>query len=124
MLEQDVHHALLSGDPQDQLVIAYNLIIDNKRISDETAKLHIRDFYFASDISVSQLFPYNSIACIFIILRIIARTKFTTWFQYLPQQILSVQAVQLQIFEFRFHARAHLHQGMAISDVVHTFISM
>jgi len=27
--------ALLAGDPQDQLVIAYNLVIDNKRIADE-----------------------------------------------------------------------------------------
>ncbi len=31
-----------------QLVIAYNLVIDNKRIADETAKLQIRDFYLAS----------------------------------------------------------------------------
>jgi 5'-AMP-activated protein kinase catalytic alpha subunit len=46
--EQDVHCALLSGDPQDQLVIAYNLVIDNRRIADETAKLQIRDFYLAS----------------------------------------------------------------------------
>jgi len=46
--EQDVHCALLSGDAQDQLVIAYNLVIDNRRIADETAKLQIRDFYLAS----------------------------------------------------------------------------
>lgn len=46
--EHEVHYALLSGDPQDQLVIAYNLVIDNKRIADETAKLAIRDFYLAS----------------------------------------------------------------------------
>jgi len=46
--EQDVHCALLSGDPQDQLVIAYNLVIDNRRIADETAKLQIHDFYLAS----------------------------------------------------------------------------
>lgn len=46
--EQDVHCALLSGDPQDQLVIAYNLVVDNKRIADETAKLEIHDFYLAS----------------------------------------------------------------------------
>jgi len=39
---------LLSGDPQDQLVIAYNLVVDNKRIADETAKLEIRDFFLAS----------------------------------------------------------------------------
>lgn len=29
-------------------MIAYNLVIDNKRIADETAKLQIRDFYLAS----------------------------------------------------------------------------
>ena len=34
--EGEVHHALLSGDPQDQLVIAYNLVIDNKKIADES----------------------------------------------------------------------------------------
>ena len=33
--EADVQHALLSGDPQDQIAIAYNLIIDNKRFYDE-----------------------------------------------------------------------------------------
>ena len=33
--EVDVQHALLSGDPQDQIAIAYNLIIDNKRFYDE-----------------------------------------------------------------------------------------
>lgn len=31
-----MHNALLAGDPQDQLVIAYNLVIDNKRIADES----------------------------------------------------------------------------------------
>lgn len=46
--ESEVHHALLSGDQQDQLVIAYNLIMDNKRIADETEKLQIRDFFVAS----------------------------------------------------------------------------
>ena len=44
----EITKALLSGDPQDQLVIAYNLVIDNKRIADEAAKLHISDFYVAS----------------------------------------------------------------------------
>ncbi|ESO03285.1 hypothetical protein HELRODRAFT_112211 [Helobdella robusta] len=46
--EEDVHSALLSADPQDQLVIAYNLVVDNKRIADETAKIEIRDFFLAS----------------------------------------------------------------------------
>jgi len=67
--EQDVHCALLSGDPQDQLVIAYNLVIDNRRIADETAKLQIRDFYLASSppsesqlavsISLTKLMMYH-----------------------------------------------------------------
>lgn len=46
--EHEVQDALLSGDPQDQIVIAYNLIIDNKRFSDEQARMSIRDFYLAS----------------------------------------------------------------------------
>lgn len=40
-----VHSALLSGDPHDQLAIAYHLIIDNKRIADEAAKAELKDFY-------------------------------------------------------------------------------
>ena len=40
--EAEVHSALLGGDPQDQLRIAYHLIVDNKRIADETVKLEIR----------------------------------------------------------------------------------
>ena len=52
-MEEDVHRALLSGDPQDQLVIAYNLIIDNKRIETETAKLRIQDFFVAADMRSS-----------------------------------------------------------------------
>lgn len=46
--EQEVHSALLSGDPHDQLAIAYHLIIDNKRIADEAAKAELKDFYVAS----------------------------------------------------------------------------
>lgn len=42
-----MHNALLSGDPHDQLAIAYHLIIDNKRIADEAAKAEIKDFYVA-----------------------------------------------------------------------------
>ncbi|KAK9736818.1 Adenylate sensor of SNF1-like protein kinase [Popillia japonica] len=45
--EVEVHNALLSGDPHDQLAIAYHLIIDNKRIADEAAKAEIKDFYAA-----------------------------------------------------------------------------
>ncbi|XP_014274106.1 5'-AMP-activated protein kinase catalytic subunit alpha-2 isoform X1 [Halyomorpha halys] len=46
--EYEVHNALLSGDPHDQLGIAYHLIIDNKRIADEAAKAELKDFYVAS----------------------------------------------------------------------------
>lgn len=45
--EAEVHNALLSGDPHDQLAIAYHLIIDNKRIADETAKAQINNFFVA-----------------------------------------------------------------------------
>lgn len=48
MTEKEIHSALLSGDPHDQLAIAYHLIVDNKRIEDETAKLDVKDFYVAS----------------------------------------------------------------------------
>lgn len=43
-----MHNALLSGDPHDQLAIAYHLIIDNRRIADEAAKAELKDFYVAS----------------------------------------------------------------------------
>jgi len=46
--EEEVHNALLCGDPHDQLGIAYHLIIDNKRIADEAAKAELKDFYVAS----------------------------------------------------------------------------
>ena len=44
--EQEVHSALLSGDPHDQLAIAYHLIVDNKRIADEAAKAELRGLFF------------------------------------------------------------------------------
>lgn len=40
--EQEVHRALLGGDPQDQLVIAYNLVVDNKRIADESESIKFK----------------------------------------------------------------------------------
>lgn len=60
--EHEVHNALLSGDPHDQLGIAYHLIIDNKRIADEAAKAELKDFYVASSpppvsFSPSELAP-------------------------------------------------------------------
>lgn len=46
--EQDVHGAIMAGDPHDQLNIAYHLIIDNKRIEDEASKLDNSDLLGAS----------------------------------------------------------------------------
>uniref|UniRef100_A0A915LG50 non-specific serine/threonine protein kinase n=1 Tax=Meloidogyne javanica TaxID=6303 RepID=A0A915LG50_MELJA len=43
--EDDVTSALLSDDPHHHLSIAYSLIVDNKRIADETAKLSVEEFY-------------------------------------------------------------------------------
>ncbi|XP_076307208.1 5'-AMP-activated protein kinase catalytic subunit alpha-2-like isoform X1 [Tachypleus tridentatus] len=43
--EKEVHSALLSGDPHDQLAIAYHLIIDNKQFE---SKCDIKDFYLPS----------------------------------------------------------------------------
>lgn len=59
--EHEVHNALLSGDPHDQLAIAYHLIIDNKRIADEAAKAEIKDFYVASESLLMMNFSINSI---------------------------------------------------------------
>ncbi len=54
--ETEVHRALLSGDPQDQLVIAYNLVIDNKRIADES-----KFVYSSSHLIRTPLLPNNSV---------------------------------------------------------------
>jgi len=43
----DVRGAIERQDPRDQLCIAYNLIVDNKRFADVTAQQSIRDFYQA-----------------------------------------------------------------------------
>lgn len=60
--ESEVHNALLSGDPHDQLAIAYHLVIDNKRIADEAAKAEIKDFYVAagSPPAVSSIPPQST----------------------------------------------------------------
>ncbi|CAF1117104.1 unnamed protein product [Adineta ricciae] len=46
--EAEVQDALLLNDRHDQLVIAYHLIIDNKRIWNEARKVEIADFFVAS----------------------------------------------------------------------------
>ena len=48
MPEHEVHRALLDSDPQDQLVIAYRLVVDNKRIADESK------YIFNIDVSESK----------------------------------------------------------------------
>ncbi|EDV99947.1 5'-AMP-activated protein kinase catalytic subunit alpha-2 [Drosophila grimshawi] len=47
--ESEVHNSLLSGDPHDQLAIAYHLIIDNKRFADDAATQisEINNFFVA-----------------------------------------------------------------------------
>ncbi|XP_016998598.2 5'-AMP-activated protein kinase catalytic subunit alpha-2 [Drosophila takahashii] len=47
--ETEVHNSLLSGDPHDQLAIAYHLIIDNKRFADDAANQinEINNFFVA-----------------------------------------------------------------------------
>lgn len=55
--QEEVHSALLSGDPHDQLGIAYHLIIDNKRIADEAAKAEIKDFYVAGSPPPTSVSP-------------------------------------------------------------------
>ena len=52
--EDDVTSALLSDDPHHHLSIAYNLIVDNKRIADETAKLSIEEFYHMTPVGRLQ----------------------------------------------------------------------
>ncbi|CAF0977848.1 unnamed protein product [Rotaria magnacalcarata] len=46
--ETEVQDALMVNDRHDQLVIAYHLIIDNKRIWNEARKVEIADFFAAS----------------------------------------------------------------------------
>ncbi|CAL8124794.1 unnamed protein product [Orchesella dallaii] len=53
--EPEVQSALLSGDPHDQLAIAYHLIIDNRRIA---ANAELKDFYVASSPPVSPVKPH------------------------------------------------------------------
>ncbi|XP_060574981.1 5'-AMP-activated protein kinase catalytic subunit alpha-2-like isoform X19 [Ruditapes philippinarum] len=47
--EYEVEAAILNGDPMDQLVIAYSLIMDNKRnLENTSSSVNIQDFYLAS----------------------------------------------------------------------------
>jgi len=55
--EQEIHSALLSDDPHNQLVIAYNLIIDNKRIQKIQEEDDFKDLFSGSPNSSSQNDP-------------------------------------------------------------------
>lgn len=46
--ENEVCQSVLSGEAHDQLQIAYHLVVDNKRIADEAAKLDVNDFFVAA----------------------------------------------------------------------------
>ncbi|UJR23975.1 hypothetical protein I4U23_026942 [Adineta vaga] len=46
--DSEVQDALIINEPHDQLVIAYHLILDNKRIWNEARKVEIADFFAAS----------------------------------------------------------------------------
>lgn len=52
--EQEIHSALLSDDPHNQLVIAYNLIIDNKRIQTAKEEDDFKEFFSGSPHSLGQ----------------------------------------------------------------------
>ena len=52
--EQEIHSALLSDDPHNQLVIAYNLIIDNKRIQTAKEEDDFKEFFSGSPSSLGQ----------------------------------------------------------------------
>jgi 5'-AMP-activated protein kinase catalytic alpha subunit len=43
--ESEIHSALLSDDPHNALVIAYNLVIDNRRIESAKEKEDLKEFY-------------------------------------------------------------------------------
>ncbi|CAF1335564.1 unnamed protein product, partial [Didymodactylos carnosus] len=65
--ESEMEDALMTSDRHDQLVIAYRLIIDNKRIWNEARKAEIADFFASSSpphspyisltLCVSDIFP-------------------------------------------------------------------
>ncbi|CAF0761001.1 unnamed protein product [Brachionus calyciflorus] len=54
--EKTVQRSLTNGDQHDQFVIAYHLIIDNKRISDAQHRVQINDFFVASSPPTTSFF--------------------------------------------------------------------
>ncbi|CAF0761019.1 unnamed protein product [Brachionus calyciflorus] len=60
--EKTVQRSLTNGDQHDQFVIAYHLIIDNKRISDAQHRVQINDFFVASSPPTTSFFMDMSTA--------------------------------------------------------------
>ncbi|RNA33212.1 5 -AMP-activated kinase catalytic subunit alpha-2 [Brachionus plicatilis] len=54
--EETVQYSLSTGDRHDQYVIAYHLIIDNKRISEAHNRIKINDFFVASSPPTGSFF--------------------------------------------------------------------
>lgn len=54
--ESTVQDALLEADPHDEYVIAYHLIIDNKRITEAQNRVQINDFFVASSPPTTSFF--------------------------------------------------------------------
>lgn len=59
--ENDVHRALLSGDPMDQLAIAYNLIMDNNRRGEDGKRCFCNINILHLCIGVYRIILLNSI---------------------------------------------------------------
>ena len=54
--EETVQFSLSNGDPHDQFVIAYHLIVDNKRINEAHNRIKINDFFVASSPPTGSFF--------------------------------------------------------------------
>lgn len=63
--KEEVHSALLSSDPQNQLVIAYHLLLDNRRLDDdiqeEEDKAAVRRDFYAMSVSGQPQQPQQQI---------------------------------------------------------------
>ncbi len=54
--ELTVQRSLAIADPHDQYVIAYHLIIDNRRITEAQNRVQINDFFVASSPPTTSFF--------------------------------------------------------------------
>ena len=60
MSEYEVENAILEGDPMDQLCIAYNLILDNKRMGDAGRRTFLLCCIGISDHLPCNRLPHNA----------------------------------------------------------------